>query len=341
MPTCRASKQSEIDPIIRWRSYIDSLCWAKGSLNDSSYLAFLRAGSLGVDAQSVFDEVARRIEQAGDFVREAKLRSQIDRAYNFAGRQGTETVSELRHEWTGPRPIKPEFDPLKAEHFARCLPEEIDFDWLKSRSPEPLTNLSPGDFLSLLYAAGEQVLIFNQYRSQGQCVWQPGMDFKDFVHGAKEGVWFLSNPVDGLWRDVERLCTDFNPRGRTRRAEENITAWRYAVLECDQKPKEKWLPIWLAILVQLPFPIVSIVTSGGKSIHALLQVAQTSKADWDALVRGKILPRLVPLGADPGALTAVRLTRLPGCYRGQELQELLYLNPTPDGTPIYQQREYQ
>src|ERR1700704_2804229 len=169
MPTCRASKQSEIDPIIRWRSYIDSLCWAKGSLNDSSYLAFLRAGSLGVDAQSVFDEVARRIKQAGDFVREAKLRSQIDRAYNFAGRQGTETVSELRHEWTGPRPIKPEFDPLKAEHFARCLPEEIDFDWLKSRSPEPLTNLSPGDFLSLLYAAGEQVLILKTlFREPGR-----------------------------------------------------------------------------------------------------------------------------------------------------------------------------
>jgi len=42
----------------------------------------------------------------------------------------------------------------------------------------------------------------------------------------------------------------------------------------------------------------------------------------------------VTLGADPGALSAVRLTRLPQAMRGQRLQRLLYLNPDPDGRPI-------
>jgi hypothetical protein len=106
-----------------------------------------------------------------------------------------------------------------------------------------------------------------------------------------------------------------------------------------------------------------------------------SKADWDAKAQ-ELKPLLTVLGADPGAITAVRLTRLPGCYRGQEgppapsepplrkrwvdeplefdeagdpiwtpsayadeapanlwtggqLQELLYLNPEPDLTPIF------
>ena len=43
-------------------------------------------------------------------------------------------------------------------------------------------------------------------------------------------------------------------------------------------------------------------------------------------------PRVVlpVLGADPGAMTPVRLTRLPGCTRGGRLQELIYLNPRPN-----------
>jgi hypothetical protein len=33
------------------------------------------------------------------------------------------------------------------------------------------------------------------------------------------------------------------------------------------------------------------------------------------------------VGADPGALSAVRLTRLPGCWRGGKEQKLLYFSP--------------
>jgi hypothetical protein len=150
------------------------------------------------------------------------------------------------------------------------------------------------------------------------------------VSGHQNGVWFLSNPVDGQYH--------FNPRqdSMSRRSEESITTWRYAVLECDHKPKETWLPIWLRILVQLPLPIVSITSSGGKSLHALLRVDAASKVAWDHFVRGRLLPRLVRIGADPQAMTAVRLTRLPGCYRGDSLQELLFLNPRAPSQPIFQ-----
>jgi hypothetical protein len=132
------------------------------------------------------------------------------------------------------------------------------------------------------------------------------------------------------------LGIPFQPKAKlkepkSRRREESITAWRYAVLECDHKPKETWLPIWLRILVQLPLPIVSITSSGDKSLHALFRVDAASKAAWDQLVRG----RLLRLGADLGALRAVQLTRLPGCYRGDKLQELLYLDPRVESGPIW------
>ena len=145
-----------------------------------------------------------------------------------------------------------------------------------------------------------------------------------FVRGHADGVWMLANPVDGNKHFNERQ------QKMSRRSEESITAFRYAVLESDCQPLEQWL----RILVQLPVPIVSIASSGGKSLHALVKINASSKANWDQLV-GAIKPRLIALGADPGALTAVRLTRLPNCYRGEQLQELFYLDPTPRGDPIW------
>ena len=62
----------------------------------------------------------------------------------------------------------------------------------------------------------------------------------------------------------------------------------------------------------------------------------TSKADWDGRI-GEIKAILITLGADRGALSAVRLSRLPQAMRGEREQRLLYLNAQPDGTPILNQ----
>lgn len=122
-----------------------------------------------------------------------------------------------------------------------------------------------------------------------------------------------------------------------------MTDWRYLVLESDEAPPD----LWLRAVVQLPLPIVAIYTSGGKSIHALARVDADSKPAWDAL-RDDLVPILCPLGADPAAMTAVRLTRLPGTIRhgsrGKDgkmkpfptpcLQRLLFLNPKASASPI-------
>ena len=101
------------------------------------------------------------------------------------------------------------------------------------------------------------------------------------------------------------------------------------VLESDIAEQDQWL----ACLVQLPLRIAAIYTSGGKSIHALVRLDAESKKEWDHQ-RDAMKPILVTLGADEAALTAVRLSRLPATMRGDRLQELLYLNPLPNCTPI-------
>ena len=80
-------------------------------------------------------------------------------------------------------------------------------------------------------------------------------------------------------------------------------------------------------------PIAAIYTSGKRSIHALVRYDVASKAEWDA-VKKSLLQIVAPLGADPAALTAVRLSRLPGCTRAGEMQRLLYLCPNPQSTAL-------
>jgi hypothetical protein len=310
-----------------WLQYVARLLWKIGNLDVASYDAFLRAASLGVPASIAIEQIAARIRAAGDRPRRNKLESQWRRA---------QTHVKAEPNSRGPIvPIqRPAFNPDRAKQIADRLPASVDLQWLKRRSPVP-TWITPAEYLSAIFPHGDQVLVFSNYRSQGEALyqnWSLKVDrdaLKSFVSGHQD-VWFLSNPVDGQYH--------FNPRqdSMSRRSEESITAWRYAVLECDHEPKETWLPIWLRILVQLPLPIVSITYSGDKSLHALLRVDAESKSGWDQFVRGRLLPRLVPLGADPGALKAVQLTRLPGCYRGDSLQELLYLNLRATSQPIFQ-----
>jgi len=187
--------------------------------------------------------------------------------------------------------------------------------------------------LHKLFEPGEKVLIFSVYESQGQVIYEHGGTKEDFtcLDEFREGcnnIWFLNQPIDGEYH--------LNPReGKdSRRSEESVTSWRYMVIESDKAPEH----LWLRMLVQAPLPIAAIYTSGKRSIHTLVRVDAESKGAWDKF-RDSIEIDLVTLGADRSSLTAVRLTRLPGCRRGDtgQLQRLLYLNPEPTDTPIYQE----
>lgn len=106
--------------------------------------------------------------------------------------------------------------------------------------------------------------------------------------------------------------------------------------------EENWLK-WLAIF---PDPIRAIYSSAGGSWHALVHTQCGSWAAMDGLLKGApgtatkaktmgAKEYWAMFGADAGALTPVRLTRLPGCSRNGKLQRLIYLNPAehsyPDG----------
>ena len=227
-------------------------------------------------------------------------------------------------------PVKPKFCPMVLKRIAgkvEVIANVVDF--IRLASPVRVETQDSASVLRRMYpqGSGEKVLIFSEMKSQGQFLWEANRSYviqNRHLPAGKDGVWFLPQPVDGEFHPNPRLGGR-----RSRRSEESVTSWRYVVLESDEADPDDWL----RCLIQLPLRIACICESGRRSIHALVRLDAQSKAAWDELVQ-QVKPALVTLGADGGALSAVRLTRLPQARRGERVQRLLYLNPVPDGTSI-------
>jgi hypothetical protein len=254
---------------------------------------------------------------------------------------------------------------------AKYVPEFGQKKWWTSRSPvQRPAEVSATAYLDAVFRPGDKVLVCTSKTSQGDLLYwvgrgwfrlgnAPGIQAApcDAPTGGPEGVWYLSNPVTGKWACkacrheagpgvTGRICAqhgtahwntaDRNGWVLSRRAEANVADFRHLVLEHDppeHADKLEHAQLWVSFLAQLPMPIVSIANSGGKSFHAVIRLEAATKRDWDEL-RSVCIKWLVPYGADPRAIRAVQLTRLPNCMRGSQNQELLYLDPAPDDEPV-------
>ena len=301
----------------------------------------------------------------------------------------------------------PEFNIAKLRGMVEGVPE-VAIEEFMERSPIDPRKVSPGEFLEHVFLPGERAIVFTVFKGPGDYLWEVGkggyrlatqqgvkaVRSKLPVDGGQDGVWYLSNPVDGMWHANPRRGGRFS-----RRSEESVTAWRHMVVESDEEKTlkqkahalqdamrimaadgdeedrrmqaravlvackgEAWasammlectrwegLPerllrdaaampgLWRRMLWMAPLPIKAIYSSGGDSWHALVEVNMPTKADFDTYLRNSAKRFLPVVGADPGAMTPVRLTRLPGCTRRGNEQRLIYLNPRPStaGVPIW------
>lgn len=225
----------------------------------------------------------------------------------------------------------PKYDENLLKKVIAGVPD-VDRDWFRARSPLPVEGITPGQFLESIFDVGQRILVFTKFFSQGDFLWEVGRGGYRLsaqegtsavrselpTDGGKDGVWFLNQPVTGQW-----LQNPVHRDKKTRRSKNNVTQWRYAVLESDEADESDWLKL----MAKLELPIAAMYSSGGRSIHALVRVDIKTYEELDDSLRKSFKKILCPLGADGGALTAVRLTRLPGCLRSGRMQELIYLNP--------------
>ncbi len=245
---------------------------------------------------------------------------------NDARRLAGLPVSRSQRGW---KDTKPKYEPEKVSRMVQSIAAAITPDFLWWRSPIVPDAMSATSFLKALYREGEKIFVtdtLNRKKPSVLVTIAPVMYCPTLEHIAqnnKAGVWFLPNPVSGQWVGTGE--------DRSMRCEAALTAWRFCVIESDTVTEADWLKI----ICSLPLPVAAIYRSGGKSIHALLEVNAISADDWRAEV-APFKARLTALGADPKAMRVTQPSRLPQCLRTDkgQWQTLLYLDPEPDGVPI-------
>jgi RecA-family ATPase len=137
-----------------------------------------------------------------------------------------------------------------------------------------------------------------------KCDGDIGAVFGDYNHEA--GAWIRFNPLDG--KGVKN---------------ENVTDFRYALVECDNMELSKQREI----IEQLRLPVACLVFSGKKSIHAIVHVDADSKDEYRKRV--EYIYRICQsagLTVDIQNKNPSRLSRLPGVMRNGKMQELLATN---------------
>ena len=130
---------------------------------------------------------------------------------------------------------------------------------------------------------------------------------------------WIPNPLDGQAHPLGNGKPSY-------RCDNAVSAFKYVVCECDRFPAEMQAAFWMAN--RNAFPLVAIIFSGGKSLHAILKSGVTSREGWTNIIEQGLFPRtLVPLGFDPATRNESRLSRMPGHYRTEKgkLQSLLWM----------------
>ena len=221
-------------------------------------------------------------------------------------------------------PAKPKPKPMTAAAFIARGDGAEESDWWTASPVRIDWQPGPRDALAVLgalYAPDEFLFIGERYGAEVATV-------ANWMRRIEAGATVPPHIIPNTLTGGEHPLADGK---MSRRGDSAVASFRYAVAEYDTLSKAEQLALWWGFRSA---PIVALIDSGGKSIHALLRVDCATRADWEREVEGKLFPRvLVPLGCDPACRNEARLSRLPGHYRTEKgaWQRLLYLNP--EGTP--------
>lgn len=235
------------------------------------------------------------------------------------------------HGWSGPAGHALDWnDDIAAGPGAQPEGRVVDPRWVEAHELALPEQWNPADqlkrYLRALFEADEYVAYVTESfmaddrrrptrgcwdRTAGQLIAeldQCGGDLGKVVGDCdpEVGAWICFNPVDG-----------------TGRKDANITAYRYALVECDNMELGKQQ----AIIRQLELPCAALVYSGGKSVHAIVKVDAPDYTEYRKRVDYLYAAcQKNGLTIDQQNRNPSRLSRMPGIPRGSQKQVLLETN---------------
>lgn len=241
--------------------------------------------------------------------------------YEYAVQQGwSPAVSGHALDWN---------DAIEADYDSDL--KIIDQNWIQGEEITEPVNWNPAGelirYLESLFESTENVgYVTSSWQnedgkflpSKGSCDRTAGelIEALSKCHGDIGAVLGDYNPECGAW-------IRFNPLDGKGVRDENVTDYRYALVESDSVPIEKQN----AILRKLELPIAVLVYSGGKSLHAIVRVDAEDYSEYrkrvDYLFGVCEKNGLHPDGANRNPS---RLSRMPGVTRGGRKQFIVDSN---------------
>ena len=129
-------------------------------------------------------------------------------------------------------------------------------------------------------------------------------------------VGTIENPEAGAW-------IRFNPFDGNGIKDENVTSFRFGLVECDDVPINEQY----AMYKKLKLPIAALVHSGGKSLHAIVRIDAETYEEY--VKRMDFIYNACAkngLNVDTKNRNPSRLSRMPGIMRGDHQQSLIATN---------------
>lgn len=208
--------------------------------------------------------------------------------------------SVIEYDGDNAEPVKKDWDPVDdLKRYLRALfhPDE-HISWVTEAMHDDDGKWKPAGRGCFWLTCGEVL----------ECLEKHPEDIADTIgdYNHEAGAWIRFNPMNG-----EGVGNS------------NVESFRYALVESDTLPLDAQYRMYR----KLNLPIAAMVTSGGKSIHAIVHIDASNMAEYRervetlyAILEGK------GVAIDTQNKNPSRLSRLPGCIRGEKHQTLLETN---------------
>lgn len=242
---------------------------------------------------------------------------------------GTIVQLAMRHGWEPPQGHELDWNDVISREDERVV---VDKNWIEGQEVQPPAKWNPVQdliqYLETLFEAGENVGYVTRswknekekYVPQDKGNWDrtAGQLIEALSHcngdiGAVLGDY---DPEGGAW-------IRFNPLDGKGVKNENVTDFRYALVESDGMEIEKQN----AILRELELPIACLVHSGGKSLHAIVKIDAADYGEYRKRVDYLYdVCQKNGMKVDTQNRNPSRLSRMPGVMRGGQEQFLVGTN---------------
>lgn len=252
----------------------------------------------------------------------------FDRWSRTAGEKYDEKVSRKTWEGAGAKG-KPQIGIGTLRRLAACystLPAPAEM----LPEPETITEMARqcAAFVDTLFQQGEYYeMVWSTFKTaKGRIVprrnssneLQQHTDSELRESRLRELEAMITSSADGAYISVNPLHA---PLTGTSPADADVSDFRFALIEVDALAKqEQW-----RLLHEAGLPIVSVVDSGNKSLHAIVRIEAGTDAELYRVRVQKLYTYLTKIGfpVDSANKNPSRLTRLPGVYRNGRKQYLV------------------